>query len=326
MILNPYYILTPKFLKRIWFLWWLILAFIGWVSTLLILKLFNEEFPLLGVIAFWLLFLFFPLINLITEKMYKNLDEKLDDLYCNGGSFRKWITNYIEQNMFSVRNKYVWIVTIIITSLILVTVLVTGIPFKSPAIKVLSFIGLFVPAFCAGQGAFLIISSLYLLWKLSDFPVKPNYYYVVSASPFKHLYYAYNIFSVIIMVGYALTALLMWQSPIGFHPIFIWFLVFVSLFPLSLLVLSNILIRRIQNLVHAKFLVRINKMFETALTKLEESPTIENLEYVKKLLEIQQNIDKVKLFPIDIQNITVFFASTILPVIQFSLTWFFYKP
>jgi hypothetical protein len=316
-----YYKLTPLRIKKYWGIWWIGITIVSFWVTNLVISSFGEKFPVLGVAAFWALFLFFPLLNFTMEKIYSSLGEELGQVYSEPWEFKKWFSLMCNERLFVFnRNLWLWLTTLGVSSGIIGTLLIVGIPFQHPFLKISSFIVALIPVFCAGQGAYMILASMYMLWRMAEFELKPRYFHSVDSSPFFHLYSIYYTFSSLIIIGYGLTALLMWQSPIGFHRIFVWFLVVVSTFPLSLLILSTILIRRLQSKIQLKFMERINQLFEKSLRKLEKNPSKDNSEYVVNLLDLQSKVSKTRYFPINIESFLVFLPSVILPIVQFVLT------
>src|SRR5688572_6835655 len=91
---NVYYRLTPKSLRNYWAIWWFSLSLLGVGVTYGILGVFGETFPPGGILAFWGLFLFFPILNFVIESMYQTLEKELPNLYVDKAAFLNWFSDF----------------------------------------------------------------------------------------------------------------------------------------------------------------------------------------------------------------------------------------
>ena len=117
-----------------------------------------------------------------------------------------------------------------------------------------------------------------------------------------------------------MTVLFVWQSPIGFAPLFAVFLIADSTFPLILLILSTMLIRRIQKHLQQNLLKRINDQLEQALLQMEQTRSQEAVDYVNGLLEVQAKVKSARNLPFNIEGFFVSIVSFAIPVVQFVLS------
>ncbi len=315
---NIFFQITPKFLrKQHWILFWIGLALFGGIFSISILYIIQEEFSLVSLVSFWALFVFFPIINYWFEKKSRELCGNLLSVFKDPDKFQKWYQDFFRKIFSIKKNYFLWCLIFVIFIFENIVLFASGgIPLSNQIFSLVSYFVFFIPAFFAGQGAYLILSYIYFLFCLNKMEIIGQYYYRIEGSPFQKLIAVSMVFCVFIILGFVFTFLLIWFSPLGLTIYFQIFLIVISFFPIAQLILSILLIIKFQSNISNNLIILLNRYINKRFQGLDEDNSEKDLEKILKLLEINKIIHESRKLPKGVINSGVFFVSIILPIAQ----------
>lgn len=278
----------------------------GDTNFLIMRALFGFYLSLIAIIIINLK-LFFPTVIQGCDEIINFPSENTSD----------WVNDkIIEMGTFS--TVAVRFFAILLVSLIITTVLLLGLPYKSTLSNIVFLLTLVPFSIVSAHAVFGVAKLLGLLPGLVRYPITPPFY--LSKHPAIGLLSSFYSRTTISAIGVVLALfLIVWQTPYGFDPLLIGWLIFVSFLPLALFLWTfyqiHILMRRIKH-VSIKL---INNRVQEQLNLVLENSDKNSADELEKLMKIQDMVEKMREWPFALDGTIALMASIIFPAANIAL-------
>ncbi len=221
--------------------------------------------------------------------------------------FRRWFDARTSR-VFTLRSTPAKLLVIGFLTLTLITVFLSGLPFKAGGLNVIALSGFFTLMVIGAQAAYILLD---LLITLNDVTHRDPHvpFFRLPHPALSRLFNMYARSSLLTSVAYALLVIAIWQGPYGFSLQMQAWLTVLAAYPLAMFFWSffrvHILMQKAKQshleLINAEVVRNFNMM-----TASKESDMVQRLE---KVMEIQSKIQSVREWPIAVQGVFAFIVT-----------------
>lgn len=301
-------------------LYWLTLGLIFFVSSELVMRAFQEAYYLeLRASALILLVGLGIVFNFIRINFNNSITGLNEIIEFPVQPFEKWKTE-TDETLFT-SQKPVAKIAILAICIFSISVMVSyGLPFHNTILNVTAVVSLIPLLIICGFGAYMLVHLMYVLSCIVKYPTNTPFY-MTKHPRILELSSFFAKSSLYILACYAWLTFTIWLSPYKLEGIVLISIVIIGFCPLAMFLGSFFQIHSLLSRIKQKHIQTINEQIQIALVELKQKPSAENAELVSKLMAIQKNIEGLNDFPIAIGEVSTFFATLGIPILNAILSF-----
>ena len=302
--------------KRIpYWLYWPIVGLLGFILGEIALTLLNEEHFLITQALFGAGVGLLPIVIISFAHQFEKATADLSGiLWASDQEYAEWFIAR-KTRIFTLNSWVSKLVTAFVVIGALLTISWLGFPFKTLTANILAILGFIPLLIICGQGAYLLIVLLLTLREMVHLPPKVSFY-LHPHPAIVRLQNSFSSASLIVTLAYICLVVSIWQGPYGFSlEMQIW-LTILAFYPISMFFWSffhvHILMLRVKN----SHLETINREVNQTLEQVLKSRKNDDVERLEKLMGIQNKVQAMKEYPIEVQGALTFMATFTTLLIQ----------
>ena len=276
-----------------YWIYWFTVGVIVFVLGEIFARSINDELFFRDRVIFSLGIATVPTIHIwLCYSFEETMSELFGSIWKRNTGFDNWLDNS-KKNIFTLHLHLGKITTGAIVIFGLITVFTLGIPFGEPFYNALGLLTFTPFLFICGQSLYIAIALLSHLARIVRMPVKVPFYLMPTTSLFKLRNY-YLTLGLSILLFYVALVFAVWQSPYGFHPILLFWLSILALYPLGILFTSSFQIHVLMCNIKNAHIKKINDEIQQTLKISIGNNRGNFLVRLEKLMDIQDKIQKMK--------------------------------
>jgi len=292
MISSSFETILPQKLKYQWF--WSILSFLVLTASHVILNYYNEKLYLTTRICIVFSVGLWPIAYTVLSKKYYGLyKDSIKVLFkWSNDESNKW---YIDtaNNAFVLKKRNLAI-TLVFWVISIITIFSMPLPFKNTIVNSIGILGFLVTLFVGVHSIPLIYFCVKALYDLTKRNVEESYYstgYELIQS-IKNFYMGFAVFitgiNLLLFLGF-------YYSPYGFHDYLVFWISFISIWPVLMYIATLYFIKKIEYKSKKIYIDTINQyVIKPSLEQLVVNHQNIDFENVKRNLEFREYLVKIK--------------------------------
>ena len=300
---------------------------IYWLLIGLLLFFFQEFFtrisgdtellPMRALFSFYISLIAIIIINL---KMFfpTVIHECQEIISFPSENITDWVDNKIlEMGTFS--TPALRLFALLIIALLFATVFLLGLPYKTTLSNIIFFLILILFSAVSAHAVYGVGKLLGLLPHLVNYPISPPFYLSKHSSiSLLASFYSRTTFGAL---GVVISLfLIVWQTPYGFAPLLIGWLIFVSFLPLALFLWTFLQVHILMKRIKQTSIRTISERIQSQLNLNLENPDKHLADELEKLMKIQDMVEKMSEWPIAFDGIAALVASIVFPTANIALS------
>lgn len=301
-----------------WIYWPIVGLFLFFIGEITVLLLHEKQFFFtqialsagIGLIPVVLVFYSHEF-----EKTIKNLESVL---WTNKNEFEQWLFERTSR-MFTLKSWGAKFVTALFITGALLTVFWLGLPLRSLTGNIIAILGFIPVLIIAGQTAYMLLDLLITLRELVFRPANVSFYLQLHPA-IRQLQGFFSSVTLVTTLAYIIGALAIWFGPYGVpFAMQIW-LTLLAFYPICMFFWSflhvHVLMQNIKNL-HTQI---INREVQRTLDCVLKNEKTDDVERLEKIMNIQNKVQTMKEWPVEIQGTLTFIATLATVLIQIVIT------
>lgn len=301
-----------------YWLCWLLVGSVGFVVGELFIRTYEEPSYLWSRILFSLAFALIPIFNVRLAHLFGPTLRSLALLiWKDRTQAEHWIAQR-QRRIFTLESWQAKVVSAAITGAGLTTVITMGLPFGSNVVDTLFLITFLILLWFCGQTLYISLDLLVTLTYLVTQPVRTPFF-LRQHPAIADLQRFYSIEALGITCFYVGLVIAIWQGPYGLHPLMLLWLTLLALYPASLLCWSFLQIHQLLRSIKRSHFQVINA--EVQLNQMQAMRThhLEDLERLEKSLTIQNMIESMREWPVNLSAVATFVITLAAAIAQIVL-------
>lgn len=299
-------------------LFWIIVGLCSFVIGGALFRLSNENPFLVSLAIASFTMAFLPILNIWLSKAFRKLisdvsasiwDTSDRAAACSFSSY-----DFIAE-IFTLKLPISKIVTSLIVVLGTATILFLGFPFRSTALNAIGLPVFLILLWFCGQTLYISYALLSALRKIVNQPIKVPFMLIPNPA-IARLQRFYSLTSLSILFLYVLLVLAIWQGPYGLHRVLLIWLTLLAFYPGSMLAWSFFQIHNLLQKIKYSYIKIVNDQIQKALSAVERSGAVKDIERLDKLMKIQADVQRVNEWPIAVGGGVTFVITIITALTQ----------
>jgi len=232
----------------------------------------------------------------------------------NNEEFNQWLYER-KTRIFTLKSWGAKFITILFVACALLTISFLGLPFQSSIANGLALLGFISLLLMSGQTAYLLLDLLITLREIVYRPVNIPFY-IQTHPAIKKLQSIYFSAALFTTLGYVLGVLSIWQSPYGFSFELQLWLTMLAFYPISMFFWSFFHVHILMQNIKDSHIKIINQEIQRTLGVVLKNEKTDDVERLEKMMGIQNKVQEVKEYPIELQGALTFIATFATVLVQ----------
>jgi len=245
----------------------------------------------------------------ITQRTLMPLAENREKMKC--------LINTAYRITFTTLTRGSVLVVLLITISASITIINQGIPFASTVLNNLALLAFIIIASFCGKALYVTIAMLYWLRRLVRQPMASTFF-LINSEGISDLQWLYFRLGFLITLLYTLLGVAVWAGPYGFNPLLLGWLTALALYPISLFIVSVILIHRMIKVLKAKQIIAVSRLVDDISKRILCNDSLNNIslsDTLLTLMDIQARLQGMKEWPIGIPGFLPFLVPPLVQII-----------
>jgi hypothetical protein len=309
-----------KISKKKYWITWTIIGVSGFLLGEIILRLFEEKRYLITQLFFPAIIIIFPIAITYIKDEFIKLTFSLKDVFweCEE-QYEKWINKKVK-NIFSLERWPAIIATTLLVIFEILSIIYLGLPFNHNIVNWIALISLSLPLTFCSHSAYLFFLLTFSLIELANRDGKIPFL-LLSFPPIRNIQSFYSRVTIMVIAAYGFLLIMIWTSPYSFVLMTQVWLGILALYPVGFLICTFIYSHKIMVKIKDDQTQQVNNLIKSVTNNIESSVSIRNLLKINKLLELQNKVQKMKEWPINMEFSLTFFATLLTAIIQIIITY-----
>lgn len=302
--------------------YWIIVGFIFFLMGESLRRYFNETQYIwtqlifsVGAYGGW------TIIVIETAKKLKNTFEALlSELLVLPDHIdsSSWINEKISR-LFTLKNAGAKFSVAVFCFVGLGSIFYLGIPFNSVIVKIYSVIIILPVLAICGHGAYITLTWLAVFNEIMKLSVRPSFYRLKYPS-IQALSSFFSFVAFGALAAYFMGVAAIWKGPYGISNLILILIAILGCFPLLIFTSAYFQLHQLMEHIKLAQISMVNTELQKAFEKIKIAPSKDNIEIVSGLMDIQQKIDKMSVWAIDISAVLTFTITFLTAILQIFLS------
>lgn len=307
------------FKKMPYGLFWFLLGVLFGVAIELILYLFEGKSYYVTVLFLSTSIFIWPTVFIWFSRSFSTIMTEISELmWENQDCFKNWLSER-EKRIFSFRNFYPKIISLIFGLGIPLTLCLLGIPVQNISVKILVLLALGFISFIGGHYAYVFIDLIITLREISNRPIRTPFFRLPHPS-IVNLQRFYSTITMFILFAFSSLLFTVWNSPYGLHPYLLVWLSILGVYPFAMFLWSMYLIHKMMVKAKQSYIDIVNNQIQLILKNAIENSDDITFERLSKVVDIQVRVQKLDEWPISFSESITFVLTITTIVMQIAIS------